>query len=164
MIDFMPKKTLFAIIVLMGFTTSVALVARSFAAGVGARGERRNGSTATALKSESFDKDPGWEASNNRLVTNSGATIAQDFGYSDTNFASQNKGEIGGLVWRAPQPAWYAAKISPKTLDDTLSASGAFAITHAGGGGHVFFGWFNAKQPEEIFFDDLHYTAIGQMR
>src|ERR1043165_3817723 len=33
----------------------------------------------TALKRESFDNDPGWESSNNRLVTNSGATIFRAF-------------------------------------------------------------------------------------
>jgi hypothetical protein len=109
---------------------------------------RTNGPAAAALKHESFDKDPDWEGSNNRLIAKSGATIDQDFGYSETSFASKTKGEIGGLVWRAPEPAWYAEKIAPKTLNDKLTASGTFAITAAGGGGHVFFGWFNSKQEE----------------
>ena len=55
----------------------------------------------TDLKSESVDHDPNWEASNNRLVTISGATISQDFGYSETSFATQTKGEIGGRVSRS---------------------------------------------------------------
>lgn len=98
-------------------------------------------------KSESFDRDPGWEGLNNRIVTKDPPTIVQDFGYSKTNFAGKAAGELGGQVWRASEPAFYAAKISPKTLDDSLTASGTFAITRTTAGGGVFFGFFRAEQP-----------------
>ncbi len=111
-------------------------------------GERANNPAASVLKTERIDQDPGWDGSNNRLLLKTTATIAQDFGYSETNFASKKKGEIGGRVWRAPEPAWYGQRIVPKTLNDKLTASGTFAITDAGVGGHVFFGWFNSKQEE----------------
>ena len=100
-----------------------------------------------ALKAESFDKDPGWEGHNNRIVPAKFPTVTQDFGYSRTNFAGQAAGELGGQVTRAAEPAYYAAKIGPVTLADKLTASGAFAITKTEGGGGVFFGFFRAEQP-----------------
>jgi hypothetical protein len=103
---------------------------------------------ASSPKAEPFDKDPGWEAFNNHIVPEGIPTIVQDFGYSGTRFAGKEAGEIGGRIMRTLRPAYYAAKIAPRTLDDKLSASGTFVITKASAGGGVFFGWFNAKQPE----------------
>jgi hypothetical protein len=100
-----------------------------------------------ALKSESFDKDPGWEAHNNRIVPERVPTVTQDFGYSKTKFAGKAAGEMGGHVTRASEPAFYADKIGPKTLDDKLSASGTFALTKTTAGGGIFFGFFRAEQP-----------------
>jgi hypothetical protein len=100
------------------------------------------------VKTEHFDRDPGWEGRNNRIVPKSVPTVKQDFGYSaGTHFASKEAGEIGGTVWRASTPAWYAEKIPAKTLKDKLSASGTFAFTASVGTSGLFFGWFNAKQP-----------------
>src|SRR5947209_2351738 len=98
-------------------------------------------------KTEHFDSNPGWEGVNNRLMPESLPTITQDFGYSETGFASKTKGEIGGTLRRASVPAWYADKIAPKSLDDRLTASGTFAITKPGSG-NAFLGWFNSKQTE----------------
>src|SRR5438309_332253 len=95
----------------------------------------------TVQKKESFDGDPGWETSNNRVVPKAYPTVAQDFGFSATNFAGQLAGEMGGKITRASEPAYYAAKIEPKTLDDKLSAAGSFAITKTTPGGGVFFGF-----------------------
>lgn len=107
------------------------------------------GSTAFAgtLKTESFDRDPGWEGHRNRTELKTVPTVRQDFGYSATSWAARGKGEVGGTVQRTTQPASYAAAIAPKTLGDKLSASGTFAITNCQPGGGVFFGFFNAKQP-----------------
>jgi hypothetical protein len=101
----------------------------------------------TILKTEHFDGDPGWEAHNNRIVPREYPTIVQDFGYSKTNFAGKLPGELGGQVWRASEPAYYAAKIDPKTLDDKLSVSGTFAFKKTTGGAGIFFGFFRAEQP-----------------
>jgi hypothetical protein len=111
--------------------------------GVVSAGERLG----PVLKTESFDRDPGWEAHNNRVVPPEYPTIVQDFGYSTTNFAGTAAGEMGGQVWRASEPAFYAAEIGSKTLDDKLTASGTFAITKTTPGGGVFFGFFRAAQP-----------------
>lgn len=104
-------------------------------------------SSAEALKTERFDRDPGWDAHNNRIVPEKVAVVKQDFGHSATNYAGAGAGEVGGRITRTTRPASYAAKIAPKTLDDKLSAAGSFAITEAKPGGGVFFGWFNAQQP-----------------
>ena len=99
------------------------------------------------VKSESFDGDPGWEAFNNRIVPREYPTIVQDFGYSQTSHAGSAAGEIGGQIWRASVPAYYADKIGPKSLEDKLSASGTFALTRTTAGGGIFFGFFRAEQP-----------------
>src|SRR5262245_54713410 len=105
------------------------------------------GQAGAGMKSEAFDRDPGWEGFNNRVVPKKVPVVRQDFGYSATKFAGQGTAEMGGLVTRASEPAFYADKIGAKTLDDKLDASGTFAITRTSGGGGVFFGFFNAKQP-----------------
>lgn len=69
-------------------------------------------------------------------------TAIQDFGYSPTNFAGAAKGEIGGLITRATEPASDAAKIDPMTLNDPLRASGTFALTKSTGGSGIFLGFF----------------------
>jgi hypothetical protein len=99
------------------------------------------------MKSESFDHDPGWEGYNNRIVPKTYPTISQDFGYSRTQFSGKRAGEMGGQVWRASEPAFYADKINRLTLDDPLSASGTFALTQSSAGSGMFFGFFRADQP-----------------
>jgi hypothetical protein len=99
------------------------------------------------LKTESFDRDPAWDAYNNHVTPRKIPTIHQDFGYSTTLFAGKAAGEIGGQIQRSATPASYAAAIKPITLDDPLSASGSFAVTASHPGAGVFFGFFNANQP-----------------
>ena len=94
-----------------------------------------------------FDRDPGWTGVNNRVAVKQYPTVTQDFGFSRTNHAGAAAGEMGGLVTRAAQPAYYGDKIGPVTLDQKLSASGTFAFTKTSGGAGVFVGFFNAKQP-----------------
>ncbi|MGB8167173.1 MAG: hypothetical protein WCF18_06750, partial [Chthoniobacteraceae bacterium] len=98
------------------------------------------------LKSESFDRDPGWDSRNNHIVPEKPLAVKQDFGYCATNFAGQAAGELGGRIQRTTTPASYAAPLAPaKTLEDKFSAAGTFAITEPGGG--FFFGFFNSQQP-----------------
>jgi hypothetical protein len=115
------------------------------AAGAG-KGRDKDEAKST-LKAESFEKDPGWEGHNNRIVPDRVPTVKQDFGYSKTSFAGKTAGELGGQVTRASEPAYYGDKIGPVTLDDKLSASGTFALTKTTAGGGIFFGFFRAEQP-----------------
>ena len=120
-------------------------------------------SVATAAgKSENFDKDPVWEGFQNRLLPKTAKTVAQDFGYSDTNIAGKEKGEIGGTIWRSPTQASYAEQIPVKTLNDRLSASGTFALTASSGSSGVFFGWFKAGMPEGGRQNSLGMRFSGQ--
>ena len=98
------------------------------------------------LRTENFDKDPAWDAHQNRIPPKDGKTVKQDFGYRETNVAGKEKGEIGGTIWRCSTPASYAATITPKTLNDKLTASGTFAITATAGSSGAFFGWFKADR------------------
>ena len=100
-----------------------------------------------AQRTQSFDTDPGWKGVNNRVLPKSVPTVKQDFGYAATNIAGKGAGEMGGTITRASEPAFYADKITPKTLDDKLSASGTFALTKTTGGAGIFFGFFRAHQP-----------------
>jgi hypothetical protein len=103
--------------------------------------------TKPGIRHESFDHDPGWEEYNNRIVAGHYPTIVQDFGYSGTHHAGKAAGEIGGQVCRASEPAYYADRIGPRTLDDKLSAAGTFALTESTASSGIFFGFFRAEQP-----------------
>lgn len=104
------------------------------------------GAADTAIKAESFDRDPHWEARNNHIVPANVPQIVQDFGFSETQFASAMPGEIGGSITRASEPAYCAMDIGSKTLNDKLSASGTFALTRTSSGAGIFFGFFKAAQ------------------
>ena len=95
-----------------------ALVAILVALAVSRGNDGAEGPSRTVLKTESFDRDPGWEGFNNRIVPSRFPTVTQDFGYSPTRFASTAPGEIGGVVTRATRPAYWAAEIAEKTLGD----------------------------------------------
>jgi hypothetical protein len=89
-----------------------------------------------------FDRDPGWEGHNNRSTATPPVSVKQDFGYSDTAHAGGKRGEMGGFITPAAEPAYYAKKIEAKSFDDTLSASGTLACT--GRSFHALIGFFNA--------------------
>jgi hypothetical protein len=91
-------------------------------------------------RTERFDKDPKWEGQNNRRAEP--RSVVQDFGYSATGHAGGKRGELGGFLTPAAEPAYYAKHITPMTLDDSLTASGAF--TCSGKPFHALVGFFNA--------------------
>jgi hypothetical protein len=101
-----------------------------------------------ALRFQNFDSDPQWESHNNRVPLKTPKKVAQNFGFTDTNFAGRAKGEVGGTIWRSSTSATYADRIAPKTLNDSLSASGTFALTASSGSSGAFLGFFNSAQPE----------------
>src|SRR5438128_2024463 len=92
-------------------------------------------------RTERFDRDPGWEGRNNRSAILA-RTIRQDFGYSDTAHAGGKRGEMGGFISPAAEPAYYAKKLEAKSFDDTLSASGTLRCT--GRKFHALIGFFNS--------------------
>src|SRR5690606_11451653 len=95
------------------------------------------------LKTETFDTDPNWEGHNNR-PKHEPRSVRQDFGYSpDTSHAGgAGKGEMGGFICSAAEPAYYAVPLDGvKTFDDKLTASGTFSV--GPGGQHLLIGFFN---------------------
>src|SRR5262245_3528091 len=73
------------------------------------------------------DKDPGWDGLNNRAKAPKPRTVRQDFGYSQTANAGGRAGEVGGFITPAAEPAYYAKRLSRRTLNDPLAASGRLA-------------------------------------
>lgn len=125
-----------------GWTLWVAaLLAVSTVRGPGAEAPK------TVLRTEHFDQDPGWEGRNNQMEPRKVRPVQQDFGFRASHFAGAQAGELGGVVWRATRPAFYAARLAPKTLQDKLSASGTLAFTASAASSGIFFGWFNSHQP-----------------
>ena len=62
------------------------------------------------LKTESFDRDPGWVGVNNRsATTRDPIKIRQDFGYSakTAHAGGRMPGEIGGFITPAGEAAFY---------------------------------------------------------
>ena len=104
---------------------------------------------AGAEKTETFDRDPGWDGMNNRSAhTKPTFTVRQDFGYSGTNHCGGgDKGEVGGFITPAADAAYYAATIPTASFDDKLTASGTFACPN--GEFHLLLGFFNAGTVNE---------------
>lgn len=97
-------------------------------------------------KTETFDRDPGWDGHNNR-PKDPPVKIRQDFGFSPTSHAGGRAGEMGGLITPAAEPAAYGRRIEPKTFEDVLTASGTLACMD--GGTHLLLGFFNADTLNE---------------
>ena len=100
-----------------------------------------------AERTETFDLDPRWDAHNCRVATAAGREVRQDFGFSGATAHCAAKGEIGGFIQPAAEPAYYAKIISPRTLDDILAASGKLVCE--GGQGNALIGFFNAATLNE---------------
>src|SRR3989442_9464054 len=94
-------------------------------------------SAAPVTRHENFDREPlGWEGVNNRNTNFGPKTVKQDFGYSpDTSHAGGQRGEIGGTINPAAEPAYYGFRLpKPLTFEEPFSASGKLFV--ATGAGH----------------------------
>src|SRR5690349_10624278 len=81
---------------------------------------------AQSQKTETFDHDPGWDGHNNRIAREKPPVLVrQDFGYAAA--------KIGGTITIAGEPAYYAKKIEPRTLNDRLTASGTLVCKKGSG-------------------------------
>lgn len=133
-----------------GYVTGYLIVA---CIGWGTSGQARGegaadqSGTSAEIKHESFDRDPHWEGLNNWVVPKKARDMVEDFGFSNTRHLTDRGGEIGGSVQRSTRPAFFAARLTPRTLDQALKASGTFAITNTNPSSGVFFGFFNHDQP-----------------
>jgi hypothetical protein len=109
-----------------------------------------------------FDADPKWDGFRNRLQQQRPQQAEQNFGYRTTNRAGgRATGEIGGVVQRSSDAAFYAMRVKPKTLDDRLHASGVLSVPTAGGGSGVMVGWFQAPPPSWRTPNSLAFRIDG---
>ncbi|HEX5176776.1 MAG TPA: hypothetical protein VFV83_07105, partial [Chthoniobacteraceae bacterium] len=99
-----------------------------------------------ATREEHFDREPeNWEGINHRNKTFEPRTVVQEFGYSAaTNHAGGERGEVGGRINPAAEPAFYGYRLAyPLTLDSPMSAEGKLMVP--AGGSHCLLGFFNAN-------------------
>jgi hypothetical protein len=101
---------------------------------------------------EFFDGDPKWTTDRNLSEYEQRVWRPyHDIGYSLTSHAGGQRGEIGGIMFRDEQPAYYADRVGPFSLDDELHASGRIALRSAGSDSGVWLGFFSgdAKQKKK---------------
>jgi len=72
--------------------------------------------------------------------------VTQDFGYSATNFAGKEKGELGGKVTRAAKPAYYADKLTCEDPQRELTCVGHLRHHGHDARRRLLLRWFNAEQ------------------
>lgn len=97
-----------------------------------------------------LSEDPEWEGQGNRVQFVERDFQRQDYGYSETNWAGEQIGEIGGQFYRAepdsPSSGYYADDIGILTLDDPISFSGNICFVAASTDSGMFFGYFSARE------------------
>ncbi len=95
--------------------------------------------------------DPYWEGLNNRE-----SFLERDFhsrhnyGYTQTNWAGQSFGEIGGRFYGTevadPLQGFYATDIGKLTLNDPIIFSGKLCFVEGAVDGRMLLGYFNKKE------------------
>jgi hypothetical protein len=135
----------------LAMTWAPVAVMAGLAGWSGSRSERAAAAApppAALLRTETFDRDPGWDGHNNRSNVPLPRMVRQDFGYSGTSHAGGGAGEIGGFVTPAAEPAYYAKVIPACGFRDRLIASGTLTVAPGGnldnGAGNTLVGFFNA--------------------
>jgi hypothetical protein len=113
-----------------------------------------------------LSKNPAWEGKNNRVTyTEPDFHSMFDFGFSETNWAGKQIGEVGGLFWRVRPtgPAgYYGDDIGQITLDDPISFSGTINFPTGNTDAAMFFGYFN--HDEQISKHETNVDSpVGQM-
>lgn len=92
--------------------------------------------TVPVTRANNFDSDPGWAAYNNNIPATDGIKYV-----TSNNAGGAAAGEVGGQIFNATR-SYYAAPVG--NLDpsnDSLTASGKFAVTSMASG-NASFGWF----------------------
>jgi len=98
-----------------------------------------------------LSQDPHWKGINNRITfTEKDFHGCQNFGYSQTNWASENPGEIGGRFYGTevddPLFGYYATDIGELTLEDPIKFSGNVIFTEGAVDGRMLIGYFNKEE------------------
>lgn len=104
-----------------------------------------------------LSRDPQWDARGNRVRFIERDFHRLDFGYSATNWAGREMGEIGGLFYRTeavdPLHGYYADAVGELTLEEPLSFSASAAFVEGSTDAGMFLGYFNAREKMAAFTD-----------
>ena len=103
-----------------------------------------------------LSQDPHWEGRNNESrYTEPNFQAMHSYGWSQTNWAGEKPGEIGGLFWRTEPPdplcSYYGDDVGELTLDDPISFSGTICFTDGMTDAAAYFGYFNRDNQVEAF-------------
>ena len=101
-------------------------------------------------KSIDLSQDPHWQGVNNRITLKEKDFHARhNYGYSQTNWAGNNFGEIGGRFWGTevidPLSSFYADDIGILTLEKPIQFSGKINFVEGAVDGRMLIGYFNKK-------------------
>jgi hypothetical protein len=114
-----------------------------------------------------LSKDPGWDGRGNHVTFVERDFQRQDFGYSETNWAGERIGEIGGLFYRTepvdPIHGYYADDVGRLTLDDPITFSGNIAFVNGATDAGMFFGYFNAGKTMAELEDERAGMPLDDM-
>ena len=97
-----------------------------------------------------LSRDPLWDGRNNRMTfRQTDFHSRQNFRYSETNWAGEAPGEIGGRFWGTevldPLHGYYADDVGMLTLDDPISFSGSINFVEGAVDGRMLLGYFNKE-------------------
>jgi hypothetical protein len=111
---------------------------------------------------QDFTRDPGWIGSGNRVTFEDPEQVgAHNFGYSSkTNIAGGAPGEVGGVLWRSGDYAYYADRVGPLGLNNKLEARGKVHLVTAGPDSDIFFGWFNSASKESKVGGERDFVGV----
>jgi hypothetical protein len=125
-------------------------------------------------RAEDLSRDPQWEGIGNRARYPEPAQYgANDFGFSPSNHAGGNAGELGGRFYSCnpsehESKGYYGDRVGRLTLDHRLSARGKFVAREFSTDSSFALGWFSSHKqdwPVEnfvgVFFDSL--SASGRI-
>jgi len=97
-----------------------------------------------------LSQNPHWDAQGNRVsFVQDDFHARENFGYSQTNWAGESAGEIGGRFWgtevKDPMHGFYADDVGSLTLDDPIKFSGWINFSEGAVDGRMLFGYFNRQ-------------------
>jgi hypothetical protein len=101
-------------------------------------------------KAIDLSQDPHWEGKGNKVsFVQTDFHARHNFGYTQSNWAGETAGEIGGRFWGTevadPLHAYYADEIGTLTLDDPISFSGWINFVGGAVDGRMLLGYFNRE-------------------
>ncbi len=97
-----------------------------------------------------LSQDPHWDGKGNKVsFVQDDFHARENFGYSETNWAGQSAGEIGGRFWgtevKDPLHGFYADDVGKLNLEDPIKFSGWITFSEGAVDGRMLFGYFNRQ-------------------